>query len=512
MPISDNNKRIAKNTLILYLRMCLSMLISIYTSRIIFNSLGVDNFGVLNVAGGIIAFFTFINSSMSLATQRFITYEIGLGKKGNANHVFNTCVLCHFFIGIIVLFFAETIGLWFINHYLNIPAVKMVAANWIYQFSMLSTILGITQVPYGASIIAVEKMGIYAYMSIIDIVLKLVIVLLLKWISGDKLIVYGALLLSVAIINLYINNWYCRKKISFCHFKIEWDKKLFKQMTSFSGWTLGGQMMNVSVTQGRSVLVNIFYSVRVNAAIGIANQLCNIVNSFVGNFQMAFNPQLTKSFAQENFEASRLMLYRASKFSYFLLLFLAIPIYSETSTLLTLWLGDYPEYTVEFCRAILVLMLVGAISNPIVIIVFATGNIKKYQVGIFALCLTNLITMFLLLYFHVSPVATIWFHVFIDSMLIIWRLRFASAAIQMPIKDYLEKVIVRSIGVTLIALLPIMAFRYYVVIAHPFLKLLFVTIISTSSISVFLYFLGLNKAEQYFVADMVKRKLLKTRV
>lgn len=511
MSISDNNKRIAKNTMMLYIRMLVSLLISVYTSRVIFNTLGVDNFGILNVAGGIIGFFTFINASMSLATQRFITYEIGLGDKGNVNHVFNTCMLCHLAIGGVILLISETVGLWFVNTQLNIPADKMVAANWIYQFSILSTILGVTQVPYGSSIVAVEKMGIYAYMSILDIVMKLLIVLSLTYITGDKLIIYGALLLGVSLVNLYINNLYCRKMIPFCRLKLEWDKKLFKEMISFSGWTLGGQMMGVAVMQGRNVLINVFYSVKVNAAIGVANQLCSIINGFVANVQVAFNPQLTKSFAQKDLAYSRLLLFRASKFSYFLLLLLSVPVYVETGTILHIWLGNYPDYTVEFCRAILTLMLVGAISTPIVTIVLATGKIEKYQIGVVLLYCVNLICMFLLLYHHKSPVSIIWIHVLVDFILLFWRLYFAKKAILLSIKDYVLYVVLRAFAVTLASFVLVLLLLNYSRVEDPFVRLLWVSFIGVLITSSMIYFFGLNRSEQNFILKLIKKKIFKTK-
>ncbi len=275
----------------LYARMLLSMAVSLYTSRVVLEVLGVDDYGLYSVTGGVVAMFAFINGSMSGATSRFLTYEMGLGNAERLRDTFNSALLVHIGVAAIILVFAETIGLWFLNCKLSIPEESMTAANWVYQFSIVASLVTITQVPYNACIIAHENMNVYAYIEIANVLMKLGIVYLLVVIGGNKLIIYGILVLVVNIIVASLYRIYCLRKFSESHFRYVFDKSILKPMLSFSGWDLYGNMCVTARTQGIVMLINVFFGVAVNAAASIATTVFSTLSSFASNIIMAFRPQ-----------------------------------------------------------------------------------------------------------------------------------------------------------------------------------------------------------------------------
>ena len=296
--VSENNKRIAKNTLMLYVKMGVMMLVQLYTSRVVLQTLGVDDFGIYNVVGGVVVLFSFLNAAMSSATQRFLNFELGKGDLVQVGRVFSMSLTVHFCIAGLVLLLAETVGLWFLNSELNIPAERMVAANWVYQFSVATTLLGILLVPYNATIIAHERMGFYAWTSIVKAVLLLVIVYFLSIGEVDKLILYAGLVFAVNALMQGVYIVYCRRAFSkTALYRPFFDRELFRRLISFSGWSLFGGVADMCNSQGINMVMNIFCGVAVNAAMGIANQVNAAVYQFVSNFQIAFNPQLVKSYA-----------------------------------------------------------------------------------------------------------------------------------------------------------------------------------------------------------------------
>lgn len=336
---SANNKLIAKNTLMLYFRMILLLVISLYTSRIILKELGVDDYGIYNVVGGIIVILSFLNNAMASGTQRFLNVEMGHKNQTAVNTVFATSQQIHFCVALLVLIIAETVGVWFLNNYMNIPDGRMGAANWVYQFSVISAILGIFTVPYNAVIISHEKMSAFAYISIIEAILKLLVAFIIIWIPFDKLIFYAALILFVGMINCGVYAYYGFKYFEECrHFTLRSNRPMMKQMLSFSGWTVFGNLGYILHTQGIAIVINMFFTVAVNAAQGIANQVNGIVSQFTNNFLVALNPQVVKSYAAGEYYQMHNLIIRGCKMAFCLMSFFVIPLVIEAPIVLKVWL------------------------------------------------------------------------------------------------------------------------------------------------------------------------------
>lgn len=386
----SNNKRIAKNTLYLYIRMIITLVVTLYTSRVILKNLGIEDFGIYNVIGGVIVLFSFISVALRVATQRFVSYELGLGEKGNPNRVFCMSLQCLFIIAVLVVVLAETVGLWFVNTKLDIPVVRMEAAAWVYQITILSFIANLFVVPFQATIIAYEKMSFYAYVSIIDVVLKLGVALLISVCSFDKLIAYALLLLVVNCISVLLSAFYCQRVIKIGSFRIVKDKELFKQIMSFSGWSMVNGGAVITAQQGGNILLNIFNGVVANGAYGIANQVANAIYHFVSNFQSAFQPQIVKQYAAGEHDGLSLLMNRASVFSFYLLLIIAVPFCVSSEFILTFWLGEAPQYTAGFCQLMLLYFLIDALEAPLWMLIGATGKMKVYTIWSAAITVFNI--------------------------------------------------------------------------------------------------------------------------
>lgn len=374
--ISLNNKRIAKNTIFLYIRMFLTMLVGLYTSRVVLQTLGVSDYGIYNVVGGFVTMLSFLSTTMSNATQRFLAFEIGRGDIDALKKVFSNALTLHLLIGCIILIIAETIGLWFVINQMNIPTDRAAAAFWVYQFSVLTFVLSVFQVPFMSSIISHEKMEIYAYMSIYDVTFKLLIVFIVQIASYDKLIIYAALVCVVQITSVIIYNIYTQKKFEECRLRISCDKVIMKEMLSFSGWSIIGLFGYTANGQGLNIILNIFFGTVVNAARAIAYQVNAVVVSFSRNFQIASNPQIISLYAEGKTKEMSTLVNRTSKLSAFLLLFLILPIFFNIEYLLNLWLGDVPTHTPTFVRIVLLQSLVQSMSGPVVTATMAAGKLK----------------------------------------------------------------------------------------------------------------------------------------
>jgi O-antigen/teichoic acid export membrane protein len=451
---SENNKRIARNTLMLYVRMLLMMLVSLYTSRIVLATLGVEDFGIYNVVGGIVVLFSFVNSAMSAATQRFLNFEIGRQDIVQAKRVFGMSLLIHFCISAAVLVLAETVGLWFLNTKLNIPVSRLNAANWVYQFSVATMTLFIARVPYNATIIAHERMSFFAYLGIVEGSINLGIAVLLLSTKQDKLVFYAGLLFCSSALIVLANIIYCRKTIESARGKLFYDQKLFYALLSFSGWSLFGGLANICRTQGVNMVMNIFCGVTVNAAMGIASQVNGAIFQFVSNFQMAFSPQIVKYYAAENKNEANLLVFRASKISFFLMLFFALPVIINVDFILSLWLKTVPQYTSSFVCLVLGICLVDSLNTPIYILINATGNIRNYQLIIGIFFILNVPLAYLLLSIKLNPIAVLISQIGISFFLIPVRLLIAKNNAEFPIQSYLVQVFFRVIGVFVIAVLP----------------------------------------------------------
>ena len=493
---SESSKRIAKNTAMLYFRMLFTMAVSLYTSRIVLNSLGIEDFGIYNVVGGIVVMFGFLNSAMAAATQRFLTFEMGNGDHSQLKQIFSMSITIHALIAIAILILSESIGLWFLNTQLNIPAARMNAANWVYQFSIFAFIITVLNVPYNATIIAHERMSVYAYVSIIEVLLKLFIVFILVWFGLDKLKLYAVLVFSVSLIILIIYNIYCKQKFEECKYHFIWDRQLFQHMSSFANWNLLGVFAGIAYNQGVNLLLNVFFGPTVNAARGIAYQVQGAVNGFVTNFQVAVNPPITKSYAIGDKQYMYSLVFSSSKYSFYLLLFLSLPVLIETKYILELWLKTVPDYTIIFTRLVLLDILICSLSGSLQTMVQATGKVKKYQLVVSGILLMNLPVSYILLRLGFLPQVTFIVSIFISFLALLGRLIVLKIIENFPVKSFLKDVIWKVIAVFFIAAV----FPVFISTQILFPTKQFFLVLMSSVLSVIgsVYFLGITKSEKIY--------------
>lgn len=374
---TESNKRIAKNTLMLYIRMLLIMAVTLYTSRVVLNALGVDDYGIYNVVGGVVAMFSFLKGTLMSGTQRFLTFELGKRNYLRLQQTFSTTLVIHLLLAILILLLAETVGLWFLNHKMNIPTGRMYAAQWCYQFSIAASLLTIIQSPYNACIIAHERMNIYAYVSIIDVVLKLVIVYLLVTMKMDKLILYSFLVFLVNLVIVLIYIIYCRRKYPECTFTWIREKELYRPILVFSGWNMVSMFGYLLSSQGVNILLNMFFFPAINAARAIAYQINTALTSFVNNFQIAVTPQVVKLYADENLGAMNNLLYQNSRYGFTMLWLLSLPVGLDINQILVLWLKEVPAETMIMARLVIIQSLFYTFNRPFDIAIEAVGRMKE---------------------------------------------------------------------------------------------------------------------------------------
>jgi O-antigen/teichoic acid export membrane protein len=495
---TENNKRIAKNTVMLYGRMLVMLGISLFTSRVILRTLGVVDFGINNVVGGVIAMLGFLTGSLSGATSRFITFDLGAGNIEKLKRTFSSVMFIHYIVAGIILLFGETIGLWFVITQLNIPPERSTAAMVVYQFSILSSILGIISIPYNSDIIAHEKMSAFAYISLMDVTLKLLIVYLLVIIPFDKLITYSFLFFLIQLLDRVIYYVYCKKHFEETRVLLRYDKAQFKEISSYAGWTMTGNLAVVGYTQGINILLNIFFGPAVNAARGIAVQVQNACMQFTNNFQMAFNPQLTKSYAQGDLHRMHSLIVHGSKFSFYILLFIIVPLMIEAPTVLKIWLGIVPEHTVNFLRLILIIGLLSTLSNEILISLHATGKIRKFQIIESSMLLSIVpIAYICLKFFHISPEGVFLVHIIVECITELVRLYIILPMIKMSIKMYFVKVMIPVCFIALIS--PIIPLIVDSIVTGQTANFFSVCLTCVIYNSIIIYFVGCNKREKEFI-------------
>ncbi len=496
---TDNNRRITKNALMLYFRMFLSMGVSLYTSRVVLHILGVEDFGIYNVVGGVVLMFSFLSSSMANATQRFLSFEIGKNDYIQLKKVFSMSVNIHALITLIILILAETIGVWFLNSKLNIPIQRLDAANWVYQFSILTFMLTVMGVPYNAIIIAHERMDVYAYVSIIEVTLKLIIVYLLFLSGYDKLKIYCVLIFLVSLIIWSIYKIYSKKKFSETNYSFFWDRSLFKTMINYASWTLFGNLASVAMGQGINIMLNVFFGPAINAARGIAYQVNGAVNGFVSNFQVALNPQIVKSFATDKKEYMHQLIYRGAKYSFFLLFIITLPILLESEFIINKWLTNVPEYTILFCRLILIAALIDCISGPLGTAALASGKIKRYQIVVGSLQLMILPISYLLLKIGYAAQITLYVTIIISIISLFVRLIIISPLVELSIVSFVRYVLVPILAVITLSL--IISLSCLFAMNPGILRFIFVSFISLASSLFSIILLGLKKDEKIFIKN-----------
>lgn len=501
---SENNKRIAKNTMFLYVRMLLIMGVTLYTSRIVLQVLGVEDFGIYNVVGGVVVLFTFVNNAMVSSTQRFLNYELGRKDQEATARVFSASVTIHWCIAIVTLILAETVGLWFLLNYIQYPQEREWAVIITYQFAIFSTCVNMIRAPYNAAIIAYEKMSFYAYISIIEAVLRLLIVYLLSFSNFDRLIFYSFLMFAVIGIVTLGYYAYCKSYFSTCRYTYRWEKDLYKRLMGFSGWSLFGGVANMGASQGLNILLNMFFGVTVNAAMGIANQVQSAVYSFVGNFQTAFNPQIIKSYASGDRDYFIDLIVRTSKYSYFLLFTISLPLYICCEEVLSLWLGNVPAYAVSFCRLMILFSLLDAMQGPLWVSVQATGKIRDYQILMSVMILSNLPLSYLFLKQGYSPEVVLTIRCLLNLLILFIRLWYLRHLYDFPVWRYLREVICRIVCVTVISYGMISCLSMDVL---PIVKILEVISFSVIGNLFLVYILGFDNKERQLIIKLINKHI-----
>lgn len=494
---SSSNKRIAKNTLLLYARMLYSLFLSLFTARVILNALGFEDYGLYNVIGSIVSMFVFLRSAMGNSTNRYLTYSIGKGNVENTQKVFSLSLIIFSALALLIVILCETVGLWFFFEKLNIPEGRFTAALWVYQFSIFTTALSVICVPYDAIIIAHEKMNVFAVVQILNATLNLGIVYLVAVYPYDKLIFYAFLLMLIQVMNRVIYGVYCGRHFPETKFHFIKDWSLMKEMTSFAGWSLIGNMIWVGYTQGVNLMLNVFFGPVVNAARGIAVHVQGAIKGFVTNFQMAANPQITKSYAAQDYKRLHNLIYFSSKFSFFLLLMLELPIFLEADAILKLWLKSVPEHTVSFLRLSLIIMLISALENPIGTANNATGKIKKYQIVVGCFNVFIIILSYLALRIGYPPES-----VFIVQLVITFIVQFVKVylvknKIGLSMRQYVCHLILPLMIATVISVI-IPGFIYFT-ITPGITRLIIVVFVCVFSVVGSAFLFGLNKNERQLV-------------
>jgi O-antigen/teichoic acid export membrane protein len=480
-----------------------SMLVSLYTARIILNTLGVEDYGIYNVVNGVMIMFGFLNAAMATGTQRFLTFELGIGDRIKLNRVFSMSLNVHVIVALIVVILAETLGLWFLNAKLVIPEGRMVAANWVYQLSVFSAMISITQVPYSASIISHEKFNIYAFVGLADVFLRLIVVFVLVSLrSFDKLILLATLSALVSAGIAFYYRFYCKTNFQECTYNYFWDKFLFKSLFSFSGWSLLGNTSHILMTQGMNILINLFFGVSVNAARAVTIQVEGAINSFVKNFTTAIDPQITKNYAAGNLDALKQLLYRGSKFSFLILFIFTLPVYLELEWILSTWLQHVPDYTIIFIRINLIVSLVYSLTYSYLTAIFATGKIRKYQ----SFVAVSVFLMFGLTYYLLNkgfPPETTYYIYFIISVLVfIYRITSVSTLIGFSFYDYSINVLLRILIIFILSIpIPLLVIAY---LETSLYRVIAVFSISIAIIGALTFIVGFDSHERKFITEKVK--------
>lgn len=500
---SDNNKRIAKNTLLLYVRMLFTMAVSLFTSRVILNTLGVEDYGINNVVGGIVTMFSVLSGSLSSSISRFITFELGKGNIERLKTIFSTGVNIQLGMSVLIIIIAEAVGIWFLNTKMNIPTDRMVAANWVFQCAILTFVLNLLSVPYNAAIIAHEKMSAFAYISVVEVTLKLIIVYMLTISPFDRLKTYAVLLLCVGAVIRFIYGYYCKRHFEECTYHFVFDKPVLKEMTGFAGWNFLGNGAYMLNTQGVNILMNLYFGVAVNAARGIATQVDAALKQFVNNFTTAVNPQITKSYAQGDLDYMHKLVCRSAKFSAFLMMFFAVPIILETNTILTIWLKTVPDYAVIFLQWIIISSFMDTVlANSLVTSMFATGKIKRYQIIVTTVGCLVFPLSWIAFKLGFEPQVGYILYFIIYTILLFVRLYLLKDMVKLPVMMYIREVLYKLAPIIVVGF----AIPGILILTMDagWLRLILVCLLSVLVTAASEYFIGLSNKGKNFVAEKIK--------
>ena len=506
---STNNKRIAKNTILLYARMLFLMIVSLYTSRVILNTLGVEDYGIYNVVGGFVTMFSMLSGSLSAAISRFLTFELGTGNGEKLKKVFSISVTIQITISIIIVFIAETIGLWFLNYKMVIPESRVTAANWCYHFSVITLAVNLISIPYNAAIIAHEKMSAFAYISILEAIGKLVIAWAIFISPIDMLVFFAAMVAILACSIRLIYTWYCKRHFEECSYHFIYDYDLLKQMFGFAGWNFIGSSAVILRDQGGNLILNLFFGPVVNASRGIAVKINSVLHSFITSFMTALNPQITKSYASGDQDYMMKLIFVGARFSFYLLLFLSLPILLNTQYVLELWLKQVPEYSALFVQLVLILALHESLSNPLVTAMLATGDIKKYQIFAGGVNSLNLPISYMFLLLGFPPESVYIVAIILSFVVQAVRLILLHDMIHLNIVDYLNKVYVNIIFVTIASIIIPFLFSQYN--SDGLVRFVLTTALSLICTTISIFIVGCNKYERHFIIARTRQVFHKFR-
>ena len=500
-----NTKRIAKNTLMLYFRMFFLMILGLFTSRVVLHALGETDYGIYNVVGGVVALFTVISGALTTAVTRFITFEMGKGSEAQLNKVFSTAVNVQFLLCAIIIILAEPIGLWFIDNRMTIEPDRIPAARLVMHFSLLSFVVNLMSVPQMASITAHEKMSAYAYIGILDGALRLAVALIISKASTDRLVLYAVLMAVALIIVRCAYGIYCRVNFPECRYRFIYDKSLIRQMFSFAGWSFIGSASGVLRDQGGNILVNIFFGPAVNAARAVAVQLNGAIQSFITNFMTAVNPQITKSYASGDHAYMFSLMRKSSRFSFYLLLILALPILFNTDSIMSVWLETVPAHSVLFVRLFLIFTLCESVSQPLITSMLATGNIRNYQIVVGGLQLLNLPVSYLCLKSGAAPESTVMVAIVISQICLAARLLMLEKMIGLSVKEFISRVYLNVIYVAAAAIVIPLIISFF--LPDGILWTLLSVVVSALSAALSVLFVGCTAVERNELVGFIRSKI-----
>lgn len=506
---SSDAKRIAKNTLLLYFRSIIVMVVSIYTSRVVLATLGIDDYGIYNVVGGVVGMFSMLSATFVSASQRFISFALGKKDIGQTQKVFTISLNIHIGLSVILFILMETIGLWYLNSVMKIPADRMIAANWVFQFSILAFLCNLISIPYNALIISKEKMGVFAYVSIYEVIMKLLVVYLLQVAYFDKLVFYAILIFSVSLSIRLFYGFYCSRKFTEVHrIKVN-DKALYKDFLQISGWNFLGSCASIMTLQGINLVLNFFCGVAVNAAKGVASQIENAVTTLVNNFQTSLNPQIVKSYAQKDYDFLKSLISSGTRISFFLMLFLSLPFLWTAPDILHVWLKNPPEYSEAFVRMILIYILIIPFNSVFDKVLLATGKIKRVQVMTSFVTLMNIPLSIIVLYMRLPPYSVYFVYILmglINFVIKLWNtLRYFP---EMKLGFYCSNVLLKALGVVILSQLLPIAYRMFLY-NHTFISWICFMLIIELSLVLCIYLLGVTERERGQFKKFLAKKICK---
>lgn len=501
-----SNSRILKNSAFLYLRLLITLAVGLFSTRIVINALGVQDYGIYGVVAGLITMFGFMNAAMSSSTQRYLSFDLGVKDTQKLQQTFSTAVNIHLFIACLSFLLAEIIGVWAINYLLDIPADRLKAANTAFQYSLVVFVFGIIQVPYHAAIIAYERMNAYAYISIADAVLKLSAAYLLLMAPLDRLILYSQLLALVSVLSFAAYFIYVQVQFKEIKYIKYFDKKYYQEILSFSGWNLFGNIAAVARSQGVNMLINIFFGVTLNAAYAVTMMIQGVLSQFAASVQQAINPQIIKSYAQNDRKRTQQLIFLSSKYSFFVILLLIVPLYMNIDFVLGLWLGVVPESTQVFITYIFIFLLIEILSGPMMIAVQATGSIKKYQIVLGSFIFLNLPVTYTFYCLGTKVEVAFLVLIIIALLSLIYRLVYLELNMDIKAIGFFKNVVVKIVPVLIFALIPLYFLGDYFM-AHDFIELMYLSLIIVIYIGCIVIFFGTDKREREFLIGLVKKKI-----